>query len=200
MILRITQYGEPILRKRGVVVRSFDSALRDLADNMLETMYAAEGIGLAAQQVGLDLRIFVVDLQLTRRDVDFNFQLDGRCPPLDLIMPMAVVNPRLTLKPEPLAPYEEGCLSFPGIRGDVVRPIALTMQYQDLDGKAHTLDCDGLLARVVQHEFDHIEGKLFIDRMAPPVLRPLQAKLKRLKRESRDFIKNQSRTQGASVG
>ncbi len=189
MILRVTQYGEPVLRKKGRKLTRFDRSLHKLADDMLATMAAAEGIGLAAQQVGLDLRIFVVDLQLTRREIDFNYQLDGRRPPLDIMMPLVVVNPELTLEPEPVAPYEEGCLSFPGLRGEIERPIAVTLRYQDLHGDYHELACNGLLARVLQHEYDHIEGVLFIDRMSPQVLRPLQPGLKRLKRQSRDFLK-----------
>lgn len=188
MLRRVTQFGEPVLRKRGKPVTEFDPALRQLADDMLETMYAAEGIGLAAQQIGEALQVFVMDLCSRDREIDFAYQLDGRTPPLNLIMPLTMVNPQVRpLGPE--ASYEEGCLSFPGIRGPVVRPTQVEVTYQDLDGLEHHLSCDGLFARVIQHEYDHLEGILFIHRMRPEVVRDLETPLKKLKRRTRDFLK-----------
>lgn len=188
MILRVTQYGEPILREKGEPVNEFDDELKQLAADMLETMYAEEGIGLAAQQVGHARQVFVMDLQLGERPADFFYELDGKKPPIDLIMPLVAINPKVLTR-EPEAPYEEGCLSFPGIRGDVVRHTYVEMQYQDVDGAAHTVKCDGLFARVILHEFDHCQGVLFIDHMTPQVLRPLQTKIKKLKRSTRDWLK-----------
>src|SRR5690606_18356085 len=115
MILRVTQFGEPILRQPGEPVTAFDESLKTLAENMLETMYAEEGIGLAAQQVGKALQLFVLDLCVREKEIDFHYTLDGRTPPLDLIMPMVVINAVVETSGEPY-PYEEGCLSFPGIR------------------------------------------------------------------------------------
>lgn len=187
-MLRVTQYAEPVLREKGAPVTAFDAALKQFAREMIDTMYEEEGIGLAAQQVGQARQFFVMDLQLGDRRPDFHYRIDGKTPPLDLLMPLAIANPELeTSGPE--APYEEGCLSFPGIRGDVIRPTVVSMRYQDLDGAAHVIECDGLFARVILHEYDHLQGVLFIDRMSPQTLRPLQTKVKKLKRATRDWMK-----------
>lgn len=190
MILRITQFGEPVLKKAGQPVTVFDDKLKDLAADMLETMYDAEGIGLAAQQIGKPIQLFVMDLCLREREVDFFYELDGKTPPLSLIMPLTMVNPSVVASGDEL-PYEEGCLSFPGVRGNVIRPTVVRVDYQDLDGNAHTLECDGIFARVILHENDHLQGVLFTERMHPSILRPLESKIKKLKRQSRDFLKSQ---------
>lgn len=184
MILRITQFGESILREKGREVETFDDDLHALAQNMVETMEDAEGVGLAAQQVGRALRLFVVDVGMLP-EAELDFSLDGRRPPIDLIMPMAVVNPRLRVGGGDAQPGEEGCLSFPGIRGDVPRAPFVVLEYQDLDGAPHTLEAGGWFARVIQHEHDHVEGVLFIDRMETRQLRLLESKIKRLKRAAR---------------
>ncbi|GHB99055.1 peptide deformylase [Cerasicoccus arenae] len=189
MILRVTQYGEPILREKGASVTEFNDKLKQFARDMLETMYDEEGIGLAAQQVDVAKQIFVMDLQLGDRPIEFHYEIDGKSPPLELIMPLVVVNPQIVTR-EPSAPYEEGCLSFPSIRGEVVRDTVVEMQYQDLEGASHTIVCDGLFARVILHENDHLQGVLFIDHMTPLTLRPLQTKIKKLKRSTRDWIKH----------
>lgn len=191
MILRVTQFGEPVLKEAGARVENFDESLRQLAADMVETMYDEEGIGLAAQQVGHALQLFVMDVQVAKGKPDFHYTFDGKTPPLELIMPLAVINAEVELNPEHCELYEEGCLSFPGIRGNIERPTALKMRFQDVQGEHHTIECDGLFARVIQHEFDHTLGTLFIERMTPQVQRPLLNKLKRLKRDTRDFIKSQ---------
>lgn len=188
MILRVTQFGEPILREKGAPVTEFDAELKKFAQDMLDTMYDEEGIGLAAQQVDVAKQIFVMDLQLGDRPVEFFYELDGKTPPLDLIMPMVVVNPQIVTK-EPTAPYEEGCLSFPGVRGDVVRDTYVEMKFQDVEGNHHEVKCDGIFARVILHENDHLNGVLFIDHMTPQTLRPLQTRIKKLKRSTRDWLK-----------
>lgn len=188
MLMRITQFGEPVLRQKGEPITVFDDDLKALAGDMLETMYAAEGIGLAAQQIGKAIQLFVMDLQVRERAIDFHYELDGKHPPLELIMPLAMVNPQVEAFGE-IFPYEEGCLSFPGVRGNVVRPSQVRVTYQDLDGQPHTLECDGIFARVILHENDHLQGILFIEQMHPDVVRSLESKLKRLKRSSRDFLK-----------
>ncbi|MFP4357784.1 MAG: peptide deformylase [Puniceicoccaceae bacterium] len=184
MLLRVIQYGEPVLREKGEAVKSFDGELLRLARDMRETMEAHEGIGLAAQQVGVALRLCVVDLGPAVAETGMTL-LDGKMVPPAVLMPLFLANPRV----EPIAPVEvgvmeEGCLSFRGIRGEVPRPNRIEVSYQDLDGQAHVLVCEELLARCIQHEVDHLEGVLFIDRMPESELRGLRKKLRRLSRGS----------------
>lgn len=198
MILRVTQYGEPILRQAGKRVEGFDASLKQLAEDMIETMYEAGGVGLAAQQIDRPLMLCVVDVS-DLDETDLHYDLDGKRPPIDLIMPLVLVNPVLRLLPGRTVSGEEGCLSFPGLRGDVVRSDAIEVEYQDLDGVAHVLRAQGWFARVIQHEYDHLKGVLFIDHMETRDLRRLDAKLKRLKRESRDYLAAMKK-QGAVEG
>ncbi len=187
MVLRVTQYGESVLRQKGQPLKALDEGLRKLANDMIETMHAAEGVGLAAQQVGHALPLFVVDIS----DLDpalLDYQLDGKQPPIDLLMPMVVINPQLRLLPGKPVTAEEGCLSFPGIRIDVPRADSIELNYQDLDGSHHVLHASGWFARVIQHEYDHVQGVLFIDHLETRALRLLDSKLKRLKRAAREFM------------
>lgn len=185
MLLRITQYGEPVLRQQGIPISKFDKDLRDLAEDMVETMVNADGVGLAAQQIGQAIQLCVVDVSHLPEE-ELNYTLDGKRPPIDLIMPLVLVNPELTLLGKPSVWAEEGCLSFPEIRGEVPRHEAIRVKYQDLDGFAHELDTTGWFARVIQHEVDHLNGVLFIDHMDAPTLRNLDSRLKRIKRQTRD--------------
>lgn len=189
MVLRVTKYGEPVLRQMGKRIEVFDDALRKLADDMIETMYHAEGVGLAAQQIGEALLLCVIDIGDLDPDA-FDYDLDGKKPPIDLIMPLVLVNPSVKMLPGKTISGEEGCLSFPGIRGTVTRPESIEVTYQDLDGVEHLMRAAGWLARVIQHEFDHLQGVLFIDHMETRELRLLDSKLKKIKRETRDFLKN----------
>lgn len=150
---------------------------------MFAAMKAAGGIGLAAQQIGQALQLCVVDLRSV--DSEFFWELDGARPPLDLFMPLAVVNPVLTIHPGAEVVFEEGCLSFPKIRGDVIRRESLTAKFQDGQGVPHVLRCDGLLARCLQHEVDHLHGILFIDRMEKPEREKVMPAVKALAKESR---------------
>lgn len=163
MALPIVHYNHPVLRKKGEPVTVFSPELTTLANHMVDTMHKAEGIGLAAQQVGQALQLAVVDLR--RADPDFAWELDGARPPLELFMPLTLANPRVTVLPSQETVLEEGCLSFPKIRGDISRPDAISVSFQDASGTPHVLKCTGLLARCIQHEVDHLNGVLFIDRM-----------------------------------
>lgn len=145
-MLDISLLGDEVLREPTERVTVFDSALSLLVDAMFDTMDEADGVGLAAPQVGVSKRIFVVD---TRQE-------GGR---------IAFINPEIVETSEERSHYEEGCLSVPGIYKDVIRPAAVTVQAQDVTGHAFTIKATGLLARVVQHENDHLYGKLFIDRL-----------------------------------
>ena len=182
--LEIVHYGNPILRKKGKLVVSSDPDLPKLAADMIETMHAAEGIGLAAQQVGLALQFCVVDLR--GGDWTFDFELNGAVnPPLDLIMPLIVVNPVVTPRPEPVTTASEGCLSFPDLHGDIDRPDVIEVRFNDLEGHDNLLTCNGMLSRCIQHEVDHLNGVLFIDRMRPGSLAEIDLAVKGLKKQTR---------------
>lgn len=188
MSLRIVHYNEPVLHRKGVKIEVFDPALRTLAAEMVATMHEAGGIGLAAQQIGRALQLCVVDLR--EADAEFAWELDGAKPPLELFMPLTLANPEITLErgtPETI--YEEGCLSFPKIRGDVARPDAIAVKFQDEHGVPHTLKCDGLLSRCIQHEVDHLNGVLFIERMEKKIRQSIDEAVKTLAKETRTSAK-----------
>ena len=174
----IRPYGDPVLRAVGEPVREFGAPLRTLGDAMLRAMKAAKGIGLAAPQVGLSLQLFVMDVH----DEDFAPVLDGKERRPEDIMPMLLANATVTVPPGEPDTYTEGCLSFPGVTGDVERVERAIVRYRDADGAPHVLECAGLLARCVQHEHDHCQGVLFIDRMTRPHQLLTAAKVKKLKR------------------
>jgi peptide deformylase len=189
MPLTIVHYNDPILRKKGEKISAFDPALGKLAHAMIETMHKAPGIGLAAQQIGKALQLCVVDL--SQADIDFTWELDGKKLPLDLWMPMVIANPKITpIRGTDEVIAEEGCLSFPEIRGDVARPDAITVTYQDELGAPHTLKADGLLARCIQHEADHLNGVLFIDRMDKKARAAIDDAVKALAKETREAAKS----------
>jgi len=184
MALQIVHYNEPILRKKGMAITVFDSSLARLVGDMTATMHEAGGIGLAAQQVGHALKVCVIDLRAA--EAEFTWKLDGTQPPLDLFMPMALINPQVSILPDTdELIYEEGCLSFPKIRGDIIRPDGITVKYQDERGIPHELTCDGLLARCVQHEVDHLNGVLFIDRMEKKTRTKINEAVKALAKETK---------------
>jgi peptide deformylase len=187
MLLQIVHYNEPVLRKKGEKIATFGPELAQLAEDMIETMHAEGGIGLAAQQVGRAIQLCVVDLR--QAQTDYTWQLDSKKPPKELIMPLVLVNPAVTAEHEPTTESDEGCLSFPEIRGDVIRPDRIRVHYRDAQGITHTLDCTGLLSRCIQHEADHLNGVLFIDRMDKQTLATLEPALKALKRETREAKK-----------
>ncbi len=192
MSLRVIQYNEPILRQAGKQVEVFDDALLQLCREMLETMYENDGVGLAAQQIGRAIQLCVIDVPRSR-DETFVYRLDGKSPPLELIRPIILINPRVELLPGRETEYLEGCLSFPGINGMVRRPDWVRVRYQDLQGNFHNLRCNGLLGRCVQHEVDHLQGILYIDRMEKPVLKEIEPQLRKLKKKTKKFLKKQRR-------
>jgi len=193
MSLQIVHYNNPVLRTKGQKVNAFDGALGQLAEDMIEAMHDARGIGLAAQQIGRALQLCVVDLR--ESDADFTWELDGARPPLDLFMPLVLANPHITVVPSSLeAIDEEGCLSFPKIRGEVARPDAIMVKFQDEHGVPHTLKCDGLFARCIQHEVDHLNGILFIERMDKKTRAALDDDLKALAKETKAATADKTNT------
>lgn len=178
MILPIHVYGSPVLREPTVPVEENSPELQQLIDDMVETMHGASGIGLAAPQVGRSERLFVVDLSPMARDLEEEL---GHIPEYAR-GPIAVINPLLTEDDEDVVPYEEGCLSIPDIRENVNRPDRIRMEYLDRSFQPRVMEASGMLARVLQHEYDHVEGKLFIDRISSLRRRLLQRRLKAMAR------------------
>ena len=174
----IRPYGDPVLRAVGEPVREFGAPLRTLGDAMLRAMKTAKGIGLAAPQVGLSLQLFVMDVHYE----DFAPVLDGKERKPEDIMPMLLANATVSVPAGEPDTYTEGCLSFPGVTGDVERVERAIVRYRDADGAPHVLECAGLLARCVQHEHDHCQGVLYIDRMTRAHQLLTAAKVKKLKR------------------
>jgi len=188
MALRIVQYNNPVLRTKGEKVNAFDATLAQFANDMIDSMHEAGGIGLAAQQVGRALQLCVVDLR--ESDAEFTWELDGAKPPMDLFMPLVMANPKITIvAATPETVYEEGCLSFPKIRGDVNRPDAIVAQFKDEHGVPHVLKCDGLFSRCIQHEVDHLNGVLFIDRMDKKTRSSIEDAVKALAKETKAATK-----------
>ncbi|MEN0115303.1 MAG: peptide deformylase [Agrobacterium cavarae] len=141
---------DPLLRQQSKPVETVDSEIQRLADDMLETMYDAPGIGLAAIQIGVARRMLVIDLS---RDDEEN-------------KPQVFINPEILKVSDDVSTYEEGCLSIPDYYAEVERPASLTVGYLDRDGKQQTVEADGLLATCLQHEIDHLNGVLFIDHIS----------------------------------
>ena len=164
MILEITTHDHPALRTRGRAVEKVDAKIRRLAEEMIETMREADGIGLAAQQVGLPLQLFVLDVPYIK-DRPSAMRIDGNPVDFEAHMPMVLINPVIEMFGRTRV-GNEGCLSFPGLRGDVPRPYSIRIKALSLEGGEISFEADGLLARAVQHEFDHLQGILFIDRMS----------------------------------
>jgi len=182
MIREIVIYGIAILRIKGKRVEIFDAKLRALADDMLETMYQANGIGLAAQQVGEALQLTVIDVSQAETRPS-QMWIDGAEVDPKEHMPLVLVNPEIQFGQE-IEIGSEGCLSFPDIIGDIPRAAKISVKARDLDGKSIEFEAAGLLARAVQHEADHLNGILFIDRMSSALKSSLAGKLKRLASES----------------
>ena len=182
MILEVIKYGNPVLRAKGKRVGEIDENVRALAENMVETMRGANGVGLAAQQVGTPLQLAVVDVSNAAEDRPSSMEIDGKPVTLEDWMPLVFVNPRL----EPGKEKEigvEGCLSFPELTGDIERAAFVKAHVQLLDGRIFEFGATGLLARALQHEVDHLNGILFIDRMNSAAKASLAGRLKRLQRE-----------------
>ncbi|MCH5284025.1 MAG: peptide deformylase [Akkermansiaceae bacterium] len=182
MLLSIKQFGDAVLRTPCAPVEKVDLELNTLAVNMLETMYAAEGIGLAAPQVGLGIRMVVIDIPESEEDDEEEQELviaNGKEVPMRSIMPLVFINPVL----EPYGKQtlcQEGCLSVRNIRANVSRPSRVRATLPQLDGKVLELDCGGLLARCLQHECDHLDGFLFTDRVSSAAKVTLAKRLKNL--------------------
>lgn len=183
MVLEIVKYGNPVLRAKGAEVGDVDDRLRKLADDMIETMEAANGVGLAAQQIGVPIQLAVIDVSDVE-DRPSEMFVDGKQVDFEAFMPMVLLNPALELGKE-TEDGIEGCLSFPETTGDITRSQRVKVKAKTLDGKPLDFEATGLLSRALQHEVDHLHGILFIDRMNAASRASISGKLKRLQKASR---------------
>ena len=188
MILPILEYGDPILRAKGKPIDNIDDRIRELAANMIETMHAAKGVGLAAQQVGEALQLTVLDVSLVE-DRPSTLKVDGKDVDPKAAMPLVLINPEIELYGLTETGVE-GCLSFPEITGDIERAKSVIVRSQTLEGSTVEIEATGFLARAIQHEGDHLNGILFIDRMNSASKAALSSRLKRLQKETRRGIKH----------
>jgi len=164
----IVIYGDPVLREKAEPVGEISQEIKDLVSDMIDTLKEAQGLGLAAPQIGVAKRIFIVDLSA-----------------IDITGSLTVfIDPEIIATGDEQSEYEEGCLSFPGLYQKIARPATVKVRATDLDGKQFELEADGMLARAVLHEYDHLEGVLFIDRMSPLTRTMLKGRLRKLQKVS----------------
>ena len=182
MVLEIVQYGHPVLRQKCRPVAEVTDETRKLAEDMIETMRDAQGVGLAAPQVGIDLRMAVVDVSHDPECITY-LKVNGEDAELASIMPLVFINPEIELGKDKESDTE-GCLSIQGISADVHRPESVKVKLPQLDGSTLEIETDGLLARALQHEIDHLNGVLFVDRLNSAAKLSARRKLKRLLEEN----------------
>ena len=183
MVLTVVKYGTPVLRQKGARIETVTPAIGKLIADMLDTMYAHKGIGLAAQQVGVPIQLTVIDVRgITDRPSWL--EVDGQRADVAQSMPLVLLNPRATPVGEPV-PGPEGCLSFPEIFVDITRPEVVDVTALNAEGEPIQFRCGGLLARAIQHEIDHLHGILFIDRMTKAVKEELRPELEALQAETK---------------
>ncbi len=165
---QIVKYGDPVLREVSEAIESVNSEIKDLVSDLIDTLKEASGLGLAAVQIGVLLRLFIIDMTA-----------------IDPTAALKVyINPDILEMSEEQIELEEGCLSFPGIYQNITRPVRVKVRATDIDGNVFEEELDGMPARTVQHEYDHIEGKLFIDHLTPLAKTMLKGQLKKLARAS----------------
>ncbi|WP_370225764.1 peptide deformylase [Mesoflavibacter sp.] len=173
MILPIVAYGDPVLKKQAKEITKDYPNLDTLIDNMFETMYGAYGVGLAAPQIGLSIRVFIVDASPFAEDDDLSKEEQEQLKAFKRVF----INPTILEETGDEWAFNEGCLSIPDVREDVFRQPNIKIQYQDQDFNTHTEELSGLAARVFQHEYDHIEGVLFTDKLSALKKRLIKGKL-----------------------
>lgn len=176
MILPIVAYGDPVLRKMGEKIDATYPNLKELIANMKETMYNAQGVGLAAPQIGKAIRLFVIDASPFAEDDDLSEEEQKSLKDFNRVF----INPQIIEEEGNEWAFTEGCLSIPDVREDVFRQGKVTFEYQDENFDTHTETLTGLAARVFQHEYDHIEGILFTDKLSPLKRRIIKKKLENI--------------------
>ncbi len=168
-MLDIVCYPDPILRRVSTEIKEITPEIRELAAEMFETMYKNTGIGLAAPQIGKNIRLFVIDI----RDPEHPEKL-------------VFINPVITSKSKEKEKFEEGCLSLPEVSANVTRPVEVTVKALDLEGKEFVLEADGMLARCIQHEYDHLDGIVFTDKVSLASKLSVKGGLRRLEEDYMD--------------
>ena len=187
-ILDVKKFGNPVLRKVAEPISEIDDSIRELAEEMIDTMYEENGIGLAAPQVGRSLRIFVIDTNFEGEE----YQSEGE-KYLCEKMPIALINPVITSDSGDKVPFEEGCLSIPAINANVIRPSVIQLKAQTLDGEEIDMEFGGLTSRCMQHEIDHLDGVLFTDRAEKEDLKLVAKKLELLRMKTERSLKKRKR-------
>src|SRR5262245_48609245 len=183
MVLPVVKYGTQVLRQKGKAIESVSPTIKKLIADMFETMYAHKGIGLAAQQVGVPIQLTVIDVRGVS-DRPSSLELEGKPAEVHSIMPLVLINPEIKPIGNPVA-GPEGCLSFPEIFAEIMRPDVVDVKAVNAKGEAFEFRCGGLLARAVQHETDHLQGILFIDRMDRKTKDQLRTDLQQLQAETK---------------
>ena len=183
MILKVVKYGSPVLRKKGTRIESITADVKKLIADMFETMYAYKGVGLAAQQIGQAVQITVIDVRGVT-DRPSTMEIKGKEVDVAEHMPVVLINPELTLNGEP-AKGPEGCLSFPEVFAEISRPQFVDVKAMNEKGKPIEFRAGGLLGRAIQHEWDHLHGILFIDRMDKKTKEELKPDLDALQFETK---------------
>ncbi len=183
MILKIEKYPAPVLRAKGKTIAKITAEIRELARDMIDTMEHANGVGLAAQQVGRALQLAVIDV-LGVEDRPSTMSVEGKPVALEKWMPLSLLNPKLVLGGL-RETGSEGCLSFPEITSEIERAASVTAHAMLLDGREVEFEATGLLARALQHEVDHLNGILFTDRMSSANRVSVAGKLKRLQKDAK---------------
>ena len=176
MILPVVAYGDPVLKKKAKEIPQDYPKLNELIENMFETMYAAYGVGIAAPQIGLPIRLFVIDAAPFAEDEDLSAEDKAQLKSLK----KAFINPTIVEEVGDEWAFNEGCLSIPDVREDVFRKPEITIEYYDQNFNKHTETYDGLAPTVIQHEYDHIEGVLFTDKLSTLKKRLIKSKLQKI--------------------
>ena len=187
--LTMKYLGETCLHQKAAPIGEITDDIRSLGEAMLEVMYKQDGVGLAAPQVGISLRLVTLDVPEPK---DPGMPLSPGERELLPLMPLVLVNPEIVMSSEKCSSREEGCLSVPGLYAPVCRPDRVVLRTQIMDGDFIEIECGGLLGRCIQHELDHLDGKLFTDRVEPETARQIRGDLDRLTRigQSRNFRRN----------
>jgi peptide deformylase len=182
MPLEVVSYGHPALRTKGSRIEKIDPHIMTLVEEMLETMYAYDGCGLAAQQVGRSLQLAVIDVMVAMKDRPSKAWKNGSVIDIESITPLVLINPEVCPVGTKISYDTEGCLSIPGLSAKVHRPARVKIRYQSLQGEHLEIEAEGLLARAAMHEVDHLDGILFIDHLSPQELQEHQEILTKLQR------------------